>query len=53
MKNGFLCFIDEDGEKNYLPLINIVCIDVKRDLIYNDEMWNEIQKEKELGNRKN
>ncbi|MEO6000799.1 MAG: hypothetical protein ABIN89_28380 [Chitinophagaceae bacterium] len=50
LKGGFLTVKDEDGEQNYIPMINIECIEVERVYIFPDDMWEEMQN---MRNRRN
>ena len=43
LNGGFLTVKDEDGEQNYIPMINIECIEVERVYIFPDDMGEEMQ----------
>jgi len=44
LRGGFISMPDEDGEQNYIPVINIEYIEVDRCQIYPDQVWEEMQK---------
>jgi hypothetical protein len=41
LKSGFIRVSDEDGDSNYIPVCNIDCLEVRRDLVIPDEAWFE------------
>jgi hypothetical protein len=49
----FISFADEDGEQNYIPVENILCLDVSRRLVYNDQEWAEMERRRMLDNNVN
>lgn len=53
LKGGFIALPDEDGEQNYIPACNIQCLEVKRALIYPDDMWKEMEQQRDLDNNMN
>lgn len=53
LNNGLISLEDDDGEWNYFPMRNISCIDVRRELIYPDGIWNDMQLEKQGKSREN
>ncbi len=53
LKGGFITLPDEDGEQNYIPVCNILCIEVARRLIYPDEVWNEMEQQRDLDSNVN
>jgi hypothetical protein len=52
-KTGFITINDEDGEQNYIPVVNVECLETKRELIYSDEEWESLKQSKDLDNHKN
>lgn len=44
LKGGFITLSDEDGEQNYIPVVNIDCMEVDRAFIYPDNIWKEMKK---------
>jgi hypothetical protein len=50
---GFITLTDEDGERNFIPVSNISCIEATRKLIYSDEVWEELKRNEDMDNRKN
>jgi hypothetical protein len=52
-KTGFITVNDEDGEQNYIPVVNVECLETKRELIYSDEEWESMKQSKDLDNHKN
>jgi hypothetical protein len=53
LKSGFITLTDEDGERNFIPVTNISCIEATRKLIYSDEVWEELKRNEDMDNRKN
>lgn len=53
LKGGFISLPDEDGEQNYIPVINIDCLEVDRAFIYPDDMWEEMERIRDVENNKN
>lgn len=53
LRNGFITLPDEDGEQNYIPVCNIDCLELKRAFIYPDDMWRDMEKQRDLDNRQN
>jgi hypothetical protein len=53
LRRGFIPIIDENGETNYIPVCNIECIELKREFVYPDEIWAELQKTRDLDDRQN
>jgi len=53
LEGRFISFADENGEENYIPVENIVCLDVSRRLVYNDQEWEEIERKWMLDNNTN
>lgn len=43
LKGGFIGLPDEDGEQNYIPVINLEYMEVDRCLIYPDQVWEAMQ----------
>ncbi|MCX6249827.1 MAG: hypothetical protein NTX61_03650 [Bacteroidetes bacterium] len=52
-KTGFISINDEDGEQNYIPVVNITCMEFKRELIFSDEIWKSMEHSKDIDKRKN
>ena len=53
LKGGFISLTDEDGEQNYIPVINIDCLEVDRRFIYPDEVWDELENMRDIENNTN
>ena len=53
LKGGFISLPDEDGEQNYIPVINIDCLEVARAFIYPDDMWEEMENMRKIEDNKN
>ena len=53
LKGGFISLPDEDGEQNYIPVINIDCLEVARAFIYPDHMWEEMENMRKTEDNKN
>lgn len=43
LKGGFISLPDEDGEENYIPVVNIDCLEVARAVIYPDDIWEDME----------
>jgi len=43
IKGGFIGLPDEDGEQNYIPVINLEYMEVDRCQIYPDQVWEAMQ----------
>jgi hypothetical protein len=53
LKGGFLSLPDMDGEQNYIPVINIDCLEADRAFIYPDDMWEEMERMRDIENNTN
>ena len=53
LKGGFISLPDEDGEQNYIPVKNIDCLEVDRVFIYPDDMWEEMERIRDIENNLN
>jgi hypothetical protein len=49
----FLSFADADGENNYIPVENVVCLDVTRRLVFDNEVWDEMERGRRLNENLN
>lgn len=49
LKTGFITLPDNDGEQNYIPVRNIVCLELDRRLVITNEDWHQIQLQRNLG----
>ena len=53
LKRGFISLPDGDGEQNYIPVINIDCLEVARAFIYPDDMWDDMENLRKVNDNKN
>lgn len=49
----FISFTDEDDEQNYIPVENIICLDVARRLVFCDIQWEEMERKRVMDNNTN